>query len=1315
MEKFIQEPRLVAVDFDPFAGPEIVRTIPTTEAQREVFTASVMGHDASCAYNESVSLELSGELDRAALGSALQALVDRHEALRATLDSTGMRMIIAGKAEVALSYSDLSTLPGAEREQQLDEIGRTDMTTAFDLHQGPLFRVHLIRTGAHTHLLRLTGHHAVCDGWSLGIMMAEISELYNAAKSGTPAKLPEASRFSEYSLATIDFAKSPEHQAVERYWMDLYKGTVPRMDLPTDRPRPMEKTYSGHRLDLPLTGEQVAALKEVATRTGASFVTTLLATFEVLLYKLTGDTDLVVGLPAAGQSDMGMKHLVGHCVNLLALRSRMDENGSFQSFLKGRRTGVLDAFDNQKYTFGTLVRKLNIKREPGRIPLVPIVFNVDMNMDDGVSFHALEHRFISNPRAYENFELFLNATGHEGSLILEWSYNTDLFDQATVEGWMQQFTALIARIKANPEASIIDLASDTASVAAPAKIPAEWNGKATDFPQVDIGTLFDQVATQHADRTALELSGNKMTYGELRDRVHGLSSLLVSLGVKPGEPVGLCVERGFDMVVAMLATLRAGGCFVPFDPGYPAERLELMLADTDVRVMLTQGHLADILPKHKGRNILLEETAMDGRGGPMPLLGPESPAYIMYTSGSTGKPKGVVVPHRAIIRLVHDQNFLPFGPDLVFLQLSNISFDASTLELWGALLNGAKLVLQPQQKPTLQEIVQTVKDHGVTTVWFTAGLFNLMVDEHLEDLKGLRHILAGGDVLSVPHVRRALAELGPGVLINGYGPTENTTFTCCHAINSEKDLTPRIPIGTPLHNTTVHILDSGMKPVGVGETGELYTGGAGVALGYWGNPELTAERFVKDPFSNKANAKLYRTGDLVRWLPDGSIDFIGRADGQVKVRGFRIELGEIENAISAIPGVKDRVVVVRDDMPGEKQLVAYVVPSASNDENAQDGLIHKVREHLRGSLPGYMVPTAFMLLPELPLNANGKVDRRALPAPEPRDRTMEVKHVAPRTAREKALAQIWADLLKVDGIGVHDNFFDLGGHSLIGIQLLSRVDEQMGMKLPLNSLFKAPTIAEFAKLLHDGSDTGLKNLALLQPEGDRLPFVCVHGDEANHHFMRYLGKGQPYYAFFHQGEDGSPFEYNTVEEIAQHYVSELLSVQPDGPYLLGGYSFGGLVAYEMARQLADAGHEVPLLALFDTFAPKEHLEVMKAEEKLHEPVKRFFMRWLVKRALAKGHIASPKLRHFYIIDSYNRAIEHYRPGPYAGPVTIFKAEQSQGAEDMGWRKLVTGPLDIHVMPGDHYSLITGEQVQHLVRGLSAVIDRAVSKQAVEAV
>ena len=509
--------------------------------------------------------------------------------LRAVLNTNGTRTIVFDEVQVAIGYSDLHALGQEERNKELKAIAHKDMTTPFDLVNGPLFRVSIMRMRADEYVLRLSGHHILIDGWSLGIMMAEISALYNAHKKGGVLKLPPAVPLSEYVLATIDFAKSTEHAAVEQYWMDLYKGPLPQLDLPVDRIRPKQKTYKGDRIDLEMAPDLVRGLKEVATRNGASFVTTLLTSFEILLYKLTGDSDIVVGLPAAGQSDLDMKHLVGHCVNLLALHSRIDEERPFAEHLKARRTGVLDAFDNQKYTFGTLLRKLRVPRQPGRIPLAPVVFNIDMNMDDGVAFDGLVHRFESNPRAFENFELFLNATGKDDHLVLEWSYNTDLFDAATIRGWMDQFSELVRQINRSAASPISELINDLANEHKGEAPKAEWKGIETEIPlNKNIGQLFDEVVAKYGDRTAVVLNQNTTTYAALQIRVNTLAGTLIAAGVKAGDPVGLCTERCTDMVASMIAIMRCGASFVPFDPSYPAERLAFMFKDTSVNVLLTQ-------------------------------------------------------------------------------------------------------------------------------------------------------------------------------------------------------------------------------------------------------------------------------------------------------------------------------------------------------------------------------------------------------------------------------------------------------------------------------------------------------------------------------------------------------------------------------------------------------------------------------------------------------------------------------------------------------------------------------------------------------
>jgi len=1069
MDKFIPETKYVAVEFDPFAGPVIERSAPTTEAQREVWVASQLSREASCAYIESVTLCLEGELDHGHLRSAITYLGQRHEGLRSTISANGLLMIIMEQLDIPQAYTDLSTLDPKERQARLEAIGEADMEQAFDLLKGPLFRTHLIRTAKGEHQLRLTGHHVILDGWSMGVVMGDISQAYTAYAAGQQPQLPPADRFSDFALAQIDFAASKDFGAVERYWLDLFKGSTPRLDLPSDRPRPLKKTFTSRRIDMELDPVLTQRLREMSTRAGSSLVTTLLTCFELLIYRLTGDSDLCIGLPAAGQNDFGMKELVGNCVNLLALRSTIDGEQRFIDHLKERRSSILDATDNQKYTFGTLVRRLNVPREPGRIPLCPVVFNIDMDIDSTVSFNGLQHHVISNPRKYENFELSLNVTGKESSLVLEWSYNTDLFNEETIRSWMDQLAALIEHVGTTPEASIHELTGKKTRAEAPMFPPAEWLGTFNDYPKVDIPTLFTQVADQYPDNVAVELGNEKLSYAELRVHVNILAAELAKRGLRHGEPVGVCMDRSIGTQTAMLAILSAGGCYVPFDLSYPEERVRYMLEDAQVKFMLTQTHLADQFPGCEDRIILLDNW---GRSGELPFTDAptparihdaNSPAYIIYTSGSTGMPKGVVVPHRGVVRLVRDQNYVEFSSSLVILQISNLCFDGSVFEIWGALLNGAKLVVQPQQKPTLQEIVDNIIQHKVNTACFTSGLFNLMVDEHVEDLHGLKYLLAGGDALSVRHVKRALQVLGPGVVINGYGPTENTDYTTCHVINDEADLQIRVPIGRPISNTTVHILDAGMSPVPVGVTGELFTGGDGIAIGYWQRPELTASRFIDDPFSTAPGAKLYRTGDLARWRPDGTVDFLGRIDGQVKVRGFRVELGEIENAISAVSEVKDRVVITRNDVSGEKQLVAYLVPKHPDVENPEV-LTTTVRNHLSKILPGYMVPLAFVVLPKLPLTGNGKVDRRALPAPV-LDTSPRATYEAPAVEVERALAKIWSTLLRVDRIGRHDNFFDLGGHSLLGIQMLAAVRSAFNVELSLLSVFEAPTLSALAEVI----------------------------------------------------------------------------------------------------------------------------------------------------------------------------------------------------------------------------------------------------------
>ncbi len=648
------------------------------------------------------------------------------------------------------------------------------------------------------------------------------------------------------------------------------------------------------------------------------------------------------------------------------------------------------------------------------------------------------------------------------ALGLRLSYRRQHFDEATISRMLGHLRTLLEGMLAAPQARVGDLPLLTA--AEREQLLGAWNDTRTDYPRdTPIHRLFEAQAAQTPDAVALSFAGETLTYAELNRRANRLARHLRALGVGPEVGVGVYVERSLEMIVGVLGILKAGGAYVPLDPTYPQERLAFMIADTQAPVILTHTQLVGKLPTYEGQIVNLDDDVwtkypddnLDGGASA------DSLAYVMYTSGSTGAPKGTSIVHRAIVRLVKNTNFASMTADETFLQLATLSFDASTLEIWGSLLNGGRLVIFPAHKPSLDELARFIEEQRITTLWLTAGLFHQMVDAFPESLRGVRQLLAGGDVLSVSHVRRMLDLLPPGhTLINGYGPTENTTFTCCHPMRSDTAIGATVPIGRPIANTQVYILDRAMRPVPVGVPGELHIGGDGLARGYWRQPELTAARFVPHPFSAEPEARLYKTGDLARYLTDGdpdggAIEFLGRLDNQVKIRGYRVEPGEIEARLEQHPAVQNAVVVAREDIPGDKRLVAYVVAQAGQQPTAD-----LLREALQTALPDYMTPSAFVLLDAFPLTPNGKVNRNALPAPDWTHAA--ATHTAPRTTAEAMLAEIWQDVLGAPRVGVHDNFFALGGHSLLATRVISRAQQAFEVAIPLRAIFEAPTVAGLA-------------------------------------------------------------------------------------------------------------------------------------------------------------------------------------------------------------------------------------------------------------
>jgi amino acid adenylation domain-containing protein len=1014
----------------------------------------------SASYAVPVSLRLGGALDGDALARAIAALVARHEILRTAYPMLEGRpvAVVHDVSPADLPLTSLSTLPGAQRTAALRAAISAEVERPFDLAAGPIFRARLFALAPDDHVLLLTMHHIVSDGWSLGVLLRELGALYEAFAAGRPASLPAlALQYGDYAAWQRAWLRGEALDRQLAYWKARLASAPASLDLPTDRPRPPVQTARGDRRVATLAPALLRGLKDLGRREGATLFMVLLSAFDVLLHRHARQDDVVVGTPIANRTRAESEALIGVFINTLALRTELAASMTFTELLARVKETCLGAYAHQDLPFERLVQEIAPDRDLGRTPLFQVMFVLQNAPSEAqTTFGGLDVRPTGTERTPAKLDLSLAMAEGPKGLIASIVFNADLFDGSTIERLLEHFRILLEGIVAAPATPIgaLPIFSD----AERARVVVEWNRTDSAYPRdASIPALFAVEARRSPDAVAVVFGEESLTYAELDRRSSRLAHALIARGVSFGDRVGLYLPRSIAMVVATLAILKAGGAYVPLEPAYPANRLSFMLRDTGAKLVLAAGALPDELDLG-GATLLRLDVARDVDAGndlaPVVARDGDSLAYVMFTSGSTGVPKGVAVPDRGVVRLVEHTDFAHFGADEVFLQLAPIAFDAATLEIWGPLLNGGRLVVAPPEAPSLAEIGALIAAHGITTLWLTAGLFNAMIESNVAGLRPLRQLLAGGDTLSVPHVQKALAEL-PGVrLINGYGPTEGTTFTTCHTV-SPADTIGAIPIGKPIANTRTYVLDASMTPVPIGVPGELFVGGDGVARGYLGRPDLTAERFVADPFGARPEARLYRTGDLVRWLPDGTIAFLGRLDQQVKLRGFRIELGEIEAVLGQHPGVREVTVIVREDAPGDKRLIAYLVvadaaPSASD-----------LRAHLKARLPEYMVPAAFVMLESIPLTANGKIDRRALPPPdaaalEARDR------VAPRGPVEEGLAAIFSELLRREDVGARDGFFELGGHSLLAAQAIARIRAAFGVELPLRALFEAPTVAELA-------------------------------------------------------------------------------------------------------------------------------------------------------------------------------------------------------------------------------------------------------------
>jgi len=1269
---------------------------------------------AQSIHNIPIALRLDGGLDEHLLTEALADVVARHESLRTVIQEQNgvpfQSILDAEDARPALLTEDTT-------EAELPE--RLAMTAAmgFDLEREIPLRAWLFRLGPQEHVLMLVFHHISGDAWSLSLLARDVGQAYAARLHGEPP------RWSELPVQYADYAiwqrrlfgeeSDPESLTSVQlsFWRKALAGLPEELDLPADHARPAGVSYRGGSIPVYLPAKLHRALLDLAQENRASLFMLLQAGLAALLSRLGAGEDIPIGTPVAGRSERALTDLVGLFVNTLVLRTDVSGNPSFHELVERVRKFDLEAYENQDVPFERVVEALQPARSLARHPLFQVMLALQNTPEANLSIPGITLRSQSFAREVAKFDLTLvltdladrdGAAGIGGAL----EYSVDLFERRTAEAIVSRFVRLLEQAVQAPDTAINCL-----DFLEPEERRILLHGFKAEEPHVPphatVPEMFEEQAQRASAADALSFGDRTLSYGELNARANQLANHLRALGIGVGDFVALRLERDPEMIISLLAILKAGAAYVPLDLAYPRQRVEQMLADCRAKLLLTTPDRRDELRDTDVPVAVLADilTALDAdphvpKENPPVAAWTEAAAYVMYTSGSTGAPKGISVPHRAIVRLVRDTDYARIGPGDRVAQMANTSFDAATFEIWSGLLNGGTVVMLGRETtlspPALR---RQILNQRIGTLFLTTALFNQIALEAPDCFTTVRDVLFGGEAVDPLRVRRVLEHGAPKRLLHVYGPTENTTFTTWHLVGEVAEDARTIPIGRGISNTRVYILDSGLEPVPVGITGELYTSGAGLALGYVEQPGATAQRFVADPYG-EPGSRMYRTGDLARWLSEGAIEFLGRVDQQVKVRGFRIELAEIEAALTAHPEVGQAIVVAREDSAGGKQLIAYVVPANGTAPPAVE-----LRRSLGERLPEYMVPAAFVTLNRLPLTPNGKIDRKALPS----SNFQTDDHRPPRSADEAALCGIFAEVLGVERVGIDDNFFALGGHSLLAARIVSRAREVLGLDLAIRSLFEAPTVAE---LLRRANQTFFKDafarVLALRTEGELPPLFCLPPgsglcwDYAR--LLRELDAQRPLYGLQASGiATEMPFP-DSVEAIADECVTLLREVQPVGPYYLLGWSFGGLVAHDVACRLQAQDQDVALLALLDSYPYQPWIKapVMNEQDLIDEMAelvgldpkdlegKQIDIPTILATAREVGHVlgefevdqAARMLRYGH---HCARLAPDFRPSVFRGDLLLFAA--SDGRRDSFypelWQPYITGRIEQHDIPCSH--------------------------------
>jgi len=1322
--------------------------LPLSSAQMRLWLFDQL-EPGSPAYNVPIQHDFKGRFDLVAFERGLTEIVRRHESLRTSyLRVDGCPIQKIGSPELfRVQVVDLQGLPKSAQEQEVARLASLDARQPFDLGRAPLMRARLLKKAPDEHVLLLNFHHIAFDWWSLGVFEEELGALYDAF-----LRREEASPLPDLPLQYVDFAAWQRQwlqgeilQEQLDYWRKKLSGTLPVLELPTDHPRPAVQTYNGSIVCSVLSGKLTEALKILSQREGVTLFATLLGAFKVLLQRYTGQDDILIGAPIAGRNRTEIEGLIGFFVNTLVMRTDLSGDPTFRQLLRRVQETTLGAYAHQDLPFEKLVEVLNPERDSSRSPMFQVMLSMLNTPVQPLHLSGLQNRRTLPPNGASKFDLTLFAMEASGELSFICEYNTDLFHVDAIERLLGHLAVLLEGIVADPDRPLSEL--PLLPTKERQQLLTGWNDTQVAYPQeVLLHELFEAQVDRSPEAVAVEYDGKQLTYRELNQRANQLAHYLRTLAVGPETLVGVCMERSLEMVVALYGVLKAGGAYVPIDPEYPQERIGYMLEDAGLSVLLTQRRVLGRLPAGGAKTLCLDDEwnqiAGKETANPSKVPTPANLAYMIYTSGSTGKPKGAMNTHRGICnRLLWMQGQYQLTEADRILQKTPASFDVSVWEFFWPLLTGARLVLaKPGGHQDPAYLISLITEQRITVAHFVPSMLAIFLAEsEVERCVSLRHVICSGEAL--PFIlQEQFFKLLPAQLHNLYGPTEAavdvTHWTC-----RRDDQRNIVPIGKPVANTQIYILDKYLHPVPIGVSGDLYIGGVQVGRGYHNRPDLTAERFVPDPFSADPAARMYKTGDLCRWLADGNVEYLGRSDFQVKVRGLRIELGEIEAVLDRHQAVRQCVVVAREEPPGDKILVAYVERQAIGPAPA----VADLRAYLAEHLPAYMIPSIFVVMDKLPLSPNGKIDRKALPPPHQGRIEVAREFVAPRDPIEQMLAQIWSEILSVRRIGIHDNFFELGGHSLLAVRIMAEIERLVKKRLPLATFLQAPTIADLADVLRkEDWKPSWSSLTPIRAGGSKPPLFLMHSHGGNvleyYPLAKYLEADQPVYALQARGLDGNIIKDQSFEEMAAAHLAELRTLQPEGPYFLGGYCLGGLLALEAAQQLSAAGEEVALVLLIQSINPtyayfrpdltifqrswyrttkRIDLELAYLRHRgSNHILERCRRTWAIARArtaikfdnwTSNGH-SQPKLRSMaYTLEML--AIEHdkarvrYVPRPYSGPVLLFRAKKQLSGlmtdYTLGWKDLLDGSLEICEVPGHQETMLSEPNVPHLAEKLTA--------------